>query len=123
MQDKLRNVLAKYVDDTDTKDIELLISDIQKAFADEQGFHDTHYEQAIRRFCRDKGLSDTSQKQLEAIIEARYHDLMTGQEWYDRFERELEHVRNNQKKRPVAVFVFDHNEIDEAARKAAGLDT
>lgn len=101
LDDKLRETLTKYrnlllepeehyVEDKLTQ--AKAIAQIHQAFA-EEGY--------------------TTADQLAKNLSSKIN-IMTGQEWYDRFEKELEPIRRTM---PRTIF-----KVKEAARKAAGIE-
>lgn len=104
LDDKLKAVFAKHISSGDYEDeFDALSIDVKQTFADEGKCYMPDHEHLL------KNIKDTG--------------LMTGQEWYDRFETELgkEYGRLDGTNHQILNHLSHITRAQSAAKKAAGL--
>ena len=75
----------------------------------------------IKQAFIDEGWADTNNLTTLANWAAKDRGLMTGQEFYDRFEKEYEHQVKENDSRTGGELSHQRHYIIEAAKKAAGI--
>lgn len=101
IDDRLREILTANHDEMD--DFADEIVEIKQLFADE-GYVQFKYEPGAKVFTEEEG--------LQLLLDKGF---MTGQEWYDRFEKELDKMSDTKN-------LWVGTGIDKAAKKAARLE-
>lgn len=107
IDDKLREIVGAIIYDGHkngvTTPTEPWVVNIKQAFADE-GYVQFKYEPGAKVFTEEEG--------LQLLLDKGF---MTGQEWYDRFEKELDKMSDTKN-------LWVGTGIDKAAKKAARLE-
>lgn len=101
LDDKLERVLYDHRNDTPIGKQSALISDIKQAFADEFGIDQMLQDMVDLRANMQHnlvrlGLTATPTNHIADFSKGKLSKLMTGQEWYDRFEKEADKVKISQ---------------------------
>lgn len=103
LEDKLREILTQSVDaQWSQPQLKNAIAQIKQAFAD-------------------AGWLNTNQTNAMMTLAAQFSNRMTGQEWYERFEKEM-HFHIAAKDLDRGYEVLDRMAILKAARRAAGIE-
>lgn len=106
LDDKLREILENTAIQAGVPPVDEAINQIKQAFADE-GYVNIPMVETVTRFERGH---------VPEIYMVNGKEVMTGQEWYDRFAHELEVELDHKIDRTWNIAIY------KAAKRAAGLD-
>jgi len=121
---KLKEILLPAIHALDSDESDTLVTQIKQAFADE-GYEKVEYERTdqrepvVERFgsLGELGSPKMTIHEWNKILSNK--EIMTGQEWYNRFEKELETWKQYGDK---VNYMWNTDTVLKAAKKASGLD-